>query len=214
MKPYYQEGKLGKQLTIYHGDCLEVLTELCCIYDLVLTDPPYGVNLEYDGYNDSEKNLRQLISTTFPLIKRSGVVTLLTPGNGNQYLYPEPDWTLCWRVPAGHTRSRWGFLGWQPILAYGQDPYIRENMGFREDAFTCNDTSQINGHPCPKPDKVWKWLLRRGAPHPNDRIIDPFLGSGTTLLAAKELGHEATGIEQSERYCEIAAKRIRQGVLF
>ncbi len=214
MKPYYQEGKFGKQLTIYHGDYREVLPELYTIYDLVLTDPPYGIGLEYDGYNDSEQNLNSVVLNGMPLIRRSGVVTLVTPGIANMYKYPVPNWVLCWRSGAGTSKGQWGFMSWQPILAYGKDPYLRESMGSREDSLVDNSSCNVNGHPCPKPVKVWRWLLKRGASRPNDRVLDPFLGSGTTLLVAKELGHEAVGIEQSERYCEISAKRLIQGVLF
>jgi DNA modification methylase len=214
MNPYYQEGKPGKTLTIYHGDCREVLPELG-IYDLVLTDPPYGVGIEYDGYDDSERNLYEIVLMTFPLIRASGIITLLTPGNGNQYKYPEPDWTLAWTIPGTITCGSWGFIGWQPILAYGKDPYLREGKGCFVDTIVCNEPSKNDAdHPTPKPLTLWKWLLKRGAARYTDRILDPFLGSGTTLLAAKELGHEAVGIEQSERYCEIAAKRLSQSVLF
>lgn len=214
MKPYYQETiPGGKTLTIYHGDNREVLPELG-IYDLVITDPPYGIGLEYDGYDDSQRNLLKMIAETFPLIRRSGTVTLLTPGNSNQYQYPIPDWTLCWFYGSGAFMCPWGFNCWQPILAYGADPHLRESKGPRPDSINMICTTDVKGHPCPKPLKFWKWLMARGTSRASDKVLDPFLGSGTTLHAAKELGHEAVGIEQSERYCEIAAKRLTQGVLF
>lgn len=208
MKPYFSEG--GQ--TIYHGDCRDILPQLG-IFDLVLTDPPYGVGLTYDQYNDTEQNLVKLIRETFPLIKRSGVVTLLTPGNTNQYKYPEPDWTLCWFYASGQFVSPWGFSCWQPILAYGKDPYLRESKGCFPDSVNMVCSTSVNEHPCAKPEKFWSWLLMRGASRKSDRILDPFLGSGTTLLVARELGHTAIGIEVSERYCELAAKRLRQSVM-
>jgi len=208
MKAYYQEN--GQ--TIYCGDCREILPELG-IYDLVLTDPPYAIEEHYDTYKDTDANLSQLVLEAFPLIKRSGVVTLLTPGNKNQHLYPEPDWTLCWHIPAGMNIGRWGFIGWQPILAYGKDPYLRESKGCMPDTYSCNAAAEINGHPTPKPEKIWKWLCKRGASRATDSVLDPFLGSGTTLVVAKQLGHKATGIEINERYCEIAANRLRQSVM-
>lgn len=213
MKPYYEEKTPGgKSLTIYHGDCREVMEELG-IYDLVLTDPPYGVGLEYDNYEDSEKNFREVVLAAIEIARRSGVVTLLTPGTSNLFKYPEPTWTLCWFFGQSYN-SPWGFSAWQPILAYGKDPWLRESKGGMPDAVNMVCSTPVDGHPCPKPLKFWKWLMRRGAPRESDRILDPFLGSGTTLLCAKELGHTAVGIEQSERYCEIAAKRLKQGVLF
>lgn len=67
-----------------------------------------------------------------------------------------------------------------------------------------------NNHPCPKPLRLFKWLLSL---HAGYTILDPFMGSGTTLVAAKQLGRKAVGIEIEERYCEIAVERLKQGVL-
>lgn len=157
VNPYYEKNGI----VILHGDNREILPQLG-IFDLILTDPPYGVGLEYSRWKDTQSNLRELIKTSFPLIRRSAPVVLLTPGNGNQYKYPEPDWTLAWVVPAAVTRGAWGFCSWQPVLAYGKDPYLREGDGARPDIIICNEASDVNGHPCPKPNTVWKWLVKRG----------------------------------------------------
>jgi site-specific DNA-methyltransferase (adenine-specific) len=69
-----------------------------------------------------------------------------------------------------------------------------------------------NGHPCPKPLKAWRRLLNNIS-QPEQTVLDPFMGSGTTLRTAKDLGRKAIGIEIEERYCEIAAKRLAQDVL-
>ena len=71
--------------------------------------------------------------------------------------------------------------------------------------------ANANGHPCPKPLKTMKWAVNLGS-EPNDTILDPFMGSGTTLRAAKDLGRKAIGIEIEEAYCEIAANRMAQEV--
>jgi site-specific DNA-methyltransferase (adenine-specific) len=207
IKPYFEEDGVA----ILHGDCREILPQLG-IYDLVITDPPYGVGLEYDGYDDTEKNLREVVLASVPLMRTSGVVTLITPGISNLFRYPEPDWVLCWFFGQSYN-SPWGFTSWQPILAYGEDPYLREGKGGRADAVNMVCSTPVDGHPCPKPLKFWRWLMMRGASRKTDRILDPFLGSGTTLIVAKKLGHQAVGIEQSERYCEISAKRLNQKAL-
>lgn len=207
LKPYYEQNGI----TIYHGDCREIMPQLG-VYDLVITDPPYGVGLEYDGYEDSKKNLKEVVLASVPLMRRSSVVTLITSGISNMFEYPKPDWVLCWFFGQSYN-SPWGFTSWQPILAYGKDPYLREGKGGYADAVNMVCSTPVDGHPCPKPLKFWRWLMMRGASRKTDRILDPFLGSGTTLVVAKKLGHQAVGIEQSEKYCEIAAKRLVQNTL-
>jgi site-specific DNA-methyltransferase (adenine-specific) len=73
---------------------------------------------------------------------------------------------------------------------------------------------EIDGHPCPKPIRWAAQLIALLAPLEGGLIVDPFAGSGTVLRAAKDAGFRAIGIEIEERYCEIAAKRLAQGVLF
>jgi site-specific DNA-methyltransferase (adenine-specific) len=182
--------------------------------DLVLTDPPYGLDWNYDLHNDTEIGLAELIKIVMPQIQIVGKRTLLTCGHTNMWKYPEPDWVLCWQIPAGANRNKWGFTTWQPILAYGKDPYLANGMGARADSFSITETAEKNGHPCPKPIGVWEKVLLRGSVKTTDTILDPFAGSGTTLVAAKRLGRKAIGIEISEKYCRIAIDRLRQRELF
>src|SRR5271163_3722730 len=157
-QPYYEHAGI----TIYHGDCREVLPSLE-VCDLVLTDPPYGIGQTYGGYVDSRENLKLLVDSTLPLILDSCKRALLTCGVANIHLYPEPKWTLCWFISGAGGVGPWGFTTWQPILAYGPDPYLENGMGCRPDAFWLTETSSPNGHPCPKPIGAWKWILRRGS---------------------------------------------------
>ena len=76
-----------------------------------------------------------------------------------------------------------------------------------------SDRGQDNDHPTVKPTDLMKWLCMLTATPMGGTILDPFMGSGATIYAAKELGRKATGIEIDERYCEIAAKRLAQEVL-
>jgi site-specific DNA-methyltransferase (adenine-specific) len=207
MKPYYEHAGI----TIYHGDCREILPTLpkC---DLLLTDPPYGVGLEYGQFDDTPANVRFLVADVIPMARAHSKRMLLTCGTRQIHFYPEPDWILCWLNRAGSFCNPWGFTCWQPILAYGPDPYLENSMGSRPDVIEHSETSEKNGHPCPKPIGFWQKLLNRGSVQTSDLIIDCFMGSGTTLKAAKDTGRKAIGIELEEKYCEIAAKRLSQEV--
>jgi site-specific DNA-methyltransferase (adenine-specific) len=68
-------------------------------------------------------------------------------------------------------------------------------------------------HPTPKPIELVKWFMRLHT-QPGDVVLDPFMGGGTTLVAAKEMGRRAIGVELEERWCELAVKRLAQGILF
>ena len=209
MKPYY----LDEAVTIYHGDCREIFPYIASSA-LVLTDPPYGTDIKYDTYDDSRGNLMELIGFISQVVIPTSRRTLITCGNGNQHLYPPPTWTLAWVIgEAGAGRCSWGFLCWQPILAYGKDPYLAAGMGGRPDSITLLQSSPDTIHPCPKPMTLWRKLIMRASVDKSEVIVDPFMGSGTTLRAAKDLGYKAIGIDVSEAYCEEAAKRMSQMVM-
>ena len=200
---------------VIQGDCLEVMKQMPDkSVDLVLTDPPYGVNYEYDIYDDKPEKLAKLVSGFMPEVLRIGKRILVTCGNGNQHLYPKPDWTLAWVISAGAGQNKWGFTCWQPILAYGKDPFRENNMGARSDIIQSNERSEDFGHSCTKPIEFWKKVLLRGSVKETDIIFDPFLGSGTTAVASKYLKRKFIGIEISEKYCKIAEDRLRQELLF
>jgi len=204
VKPYYQD----KYATIYHGDCLELLPEMPKV-DLVLTDFPYGNNTKYMSFDDSPENVKKLILSVWPLLP-SRIV--LTCGVGQIFWYPEATWVLCWFNKAGAGTGRWGFNCWQPILVYGKDPCLVDGLGRQQDFIEHCEASQKNGHPCPKPIRFWEKVLVRVS-RKKETILDPFMGSGTTLVAAKQLNRQAIGIEIEEKYCEIAAQRLSQEVL-
>ena len=212
--PYYQDD----HCTIYHGDCRDLLPALTG--DVVLTDFPYGIGLDYgEHFDDTPEYLDELVTTTLPLMRNAAPVVALTCGVANISRYPAPTWTLCWYMAnACSSTGKWGFNQWQPILAYGTDPYLRQGMGRRPDlvitAAPNNGMDKRNGHPCPKPIEAWSKILGRVSPTEGEAILDPFMGSGSTLVAAKYSGRRAIGVEIEERYCEIAAKRLGQEMLF
>jgi len=204
MKPYYEEDGI----TIYHGDCREVLPQIPRA-DVILGDPPYANETGYASYEDTPENLQSLIDGVSPFLHECEV-SALTPGVNNIHAWPRPEWMLAWFIPAGCGRHAWGFSCWQPVLLYGRDRTV--HLGCKPDAFVMSEPAEVNGHPCPKPIGVWKWILKRISSVEGETVLDPFMGSGTTLRAAKDLGRRAIGIEIEEKYCEIAAKRLSQKV--
>jgi DNA modification methylase len=193
IEPYHVE-EAG---IIYCGDCRDILPHLPKV-DLVLTDPPYeAIKEDWDI----------LDIVWFSLLKGKTDLLLFTPGIWNIWKYPPADWILCW-VKQGSTRrnATGGFNHWEPVLQYGKSKKMVDTILLPD----CANHDFGNKHPCPKPLKLFSWLIKETVA---DIILDPFLGSGTTAVAAKELGRKFIGIEISEEYCAIAKKRLRQGVL-
>jgi len=218
MKPYYEDDSV----TIYHGDCRELLPTITA--DVLVTDPPYGVELaarstkrairpgSYTRFADTPEYVADVAAPVVAALVAAGISAAVTPGVRNMWQYPRPaDVGVIWS-PAGAGMSSWGFCCSHPIFYYGKDPYLARGLGSRPNGMQWNNATEENGHPCPKPLPVMTWLVRRvsiaGA-----LVLDPFMGSGTTLRAAKDLGRRAIGIELEERYCEIAARRMGQEVL-
>lgn len=218
--PYYEDD----YCTIYHGDAFELAPLLAAQVDAVVTDPPYGVGLEYgEAVDDSPELVDRIASELVPALTAACPVVLVTPGIRNVYRYPEPRHIGAWvHAPGGNGSSGpWGFNGWQPILFYGKCPYLSAGKGRRPDLLVHNMAGFLHarleraagGHPCPKPDSISKWLIVRATPEEGMTVLDPFMGSGSFLAAAKYSGRKAIGIEIEERYCEIAARRLAQEVL-
>jgi len=207
-KPYYEEAGI----VIYHGDCREILPTLGPV-DLVLTDPPYGVGKEYAGsFIDSLEGVKALYSAFIPACVAISKVVLTTIGcyELELFLYRElpPRWRICWRKGITSRPSAIGFTDWEPVFVYGSDVHRHSH-----DLFTVQpELLGSFGHPCPKPVAFSSWLASRFCDE-GGLILDPFMGSGTTLVAAKQLGRRAIGVEIEERYCEIAVKRLAQAVM-
>ena len=208
ISPYYQE----ENITIYNGDCLEVMKELPDkSIDLVLTDPPYGVDLKYSDYVDTESNWFDLFESIIPEFKRIADVSILPSCQIKrlEYIYKTfpPDWLICWYKGSAGTSGFLGFNDWEPLLVYGKKKiYMHDYL-----AINNNEKMGSYGHPCPKPIGWAKWFISR-VTNEGDTILDPFLGSGTTARACKDLGRKCIGIEISQKYCDIAVKRLGQEV--
>lgn len=202
-KPYYDHGGI----TIYHGDCLEALPELDPV-DLVLTDPPYGHGKKWQGgtwatnsmYSDAEKwdhakvNNRLIIQAT-----EAGKNAIVW--GGNYYTLPP---SRCWFA--------WDKVEKMDTLADFELAWTSFDRPAK--SFVCHrQNGEDRKHPTQKPLKLIRWcVLQADKKETQNTILDPFMGSGTTLVAAKELGRKAIGIEIEEKYCEIAVKRLSQEV--
>jgi len=214
--PFYQDDSC----TIYHGDCREILPTLGQ-FDLLLTDPPYEMVATGGGIAAQRKYLSDINGFTdggfdFSLLDRAEnwmafcakkqLPRLLT--KAEQY----PRWMLVtWNKPNPTPLSNGNYLPDTEYLVHAFQPN-RCFGEFRDKSrFILYPAEQHNLHPNEKPVRVMVKMIAVGT-MPGETILDPFMGSGTTLVAAKLEGRRAVGIEISEKYCEIAAKRLAQRV--
>lgn len=207
MTPYYDHAGI----TIYHGDCREILPQLEPV-DLVLTDPPYGIDFDTDyrrftsGFNVKRIKHKPVTGDTesfdpSPWLNFPRVI--LWGANCYSNKLPMGTW-LIWdkRFDNGTAFLSDAEVAW---MRGGHGVYIKKvtSQG-------CIRPEPVE-HPTQKPLVLMRWCIERAKG--DGTILDPFMGSGTTLVAAKELGRKAIGIEIEEKYCEIAVKRLRQEVL-
>lgn len=220
MKPYFEENGI----TIYHGDCREILPSLPKV-DLVLTDPPYGFN-----YNPARR--RTVINVQKGLRLQDREWTQIH--GESQSFDPAPwitfDQVILWGANhyADQLPPSGAWLVWDKRDGVASDNQSDCELAWcsfggrvrmyrqlwRGIARAGQENIAVSGeklHPHQKPIALMKWCM--SLVPDAQTILDPFTGSGTTLRAAKDLGRRAIGIEIEERYCEIAANRLRQGVL-
>lgn len=214
MDPYYQDD----YCTIYHADCREVLESIGAV-DRVVTDPPYGIlgakgsnkarcKSAYEGFEDTPEIVKEVvIPALFELAQWDSMA--LTPGVKCMHLYPACDSFGVYHSPWSNSLQRFGVCDAHPILYFGR--YRLQGKSLTACSYQMNGQSQDNGHPCPKPFNAWQWLVNKICDK-EDTVLDPFMGSGTTLRACKDLGIKSIGVELSERYCEIAVNRLQQEV--
>ena len=203
MKPYFQDDAV----TIWHGDCREIVPTLGR-FDLLLTDPPYGLGDRWTGGGSclyaQAKKWDQEAATAEQIMALAERANVAIVWGGNYFGLPPSRGWLAWVKPQRmHTVADFE-LAWTnidfPAKAFDA---LRNPDGRRE-------------HPTQKPLTLMSWCIGQ-ADRANggdvQTILDPFAGSGTTGRAAKDLGRKAVLIEREERYCEIAARRMGQGVL-
>lgn len=217
MKPYYDHGGI----TIYHGDCRDILKTITKC-GLLLTDPPYVIGWTRGVNNQRASKSHIGIQNDQDTSCRDEVIAILGESQKGivfgSFYAPFPSnlkQVLVWHKPAdyGLVGSVTGFRrDAEPIFLIGSWPTL--TVRWSSVVRTCHGMSSITsatGHPHTKPTDLIENLIHNSEA---SRILDPFMGSGSTLVAAKNMGCESIGIEVEERYCEIAAKRLAQEVLF
>ena len=228
MTPYYDDG----QSVIYHGDCRDVMPAIDPA-SLMLTDPPYGLpkgagvwrrngsaiedwgnvghNVAVDGWRDLCKLHSDSWVVEFglraadPQVLTGHVIAGWEPCNFYAFVKDAPAPTARpmfasafeLAVVSRIGKPKWHGSGYVPNRWSGMSP---------------NRAGTDMGHPTEKPVSMLI-ALTTALTAPGELVLDPFMGSGTTLRAAKDLGRRSIGIEVEERYCEIAARRLAQGVL-
>jgi DNA modification methylase len=225
MKPYYQDASV----TIYHGDCLDVLPSVASL-DLVVTDPPYIIGAVSAGsiasksgtwgdmmnssawfaawYTECSRALKNdgalwsfLNWRTLPVVMRAAMTAQIP-------ITSVMVWDKEWIGPGGPQGLR---PSYELVALMARPGFAVRNRGVPDVWRHKVGSYKASGHPAEKPvDLVQKIIGLNGGV---GVVCDPFLGSGTTAIAAKALGWTCIGIETEERYCEIAARRCSQETL-
>lgn len=197
---------------IIQGDALKILPTIDEEVDLVLTDPPYfRTGMDYGNCfreMQSEDDYRVWSETWFYQVMEIAPCVVFTPGTYSLPMWfdiKKPIEIMSWESRNSGTRNHLGgFLNVEPILVYG-NPEKRVSTNNYYDPISRQ--RGVDFHPCPKPLGLFRDLIHDFT-NKGDLILDPFVGSGTTVMAAKRLGRQAIGIEQNPEYCELARQRI------
>ena len=228
MKPYYDEDGI----TIYHADCRDVLPDLPKA-DLMLTDPPYGVGWQ-SGYREQKfPILTGDDDCTLDVVNTIGSMLPSLKENRHMYIFGNFDFSslpslersceLIWdkaicgmgnlEIPWGPQHERITFAIYKPIKRQRLNGAlsVRLRKGSIIRVPRLNADAVIN-HPTEKPVLLLRQLIESSSVI-GDLVLDPFMGVGSTLVAARIEGRKAIGIEIEERYCEIAAQRLAQRCL-
>jgi site-specific DNA-methyltransferase (adenine-specific) len=226
VKPYYEDSESG--VTLYHADYRDALPALNLGGFCVISDPPFGI-----GYVHSGIRGRIYTGPSVAGNHERSVGRDRRRIKGDDEPFDPAPWLsfpcLLWganhfaqRLPVGGTWLAWdkspdrrgpadssadGEFAWCSV------PKIKRNVfRFLWKGVACEKAGENNGrrwHPSQKPLSLLVWCLKL---LPELPVLDPFCGSGTTLVAARDAGRKAVGIEIEERYCEIAARRLSQRV--
>jgi len=234
MKPYYNKDGI----TIYNKDCLEVMKQFDeKSFDLVLTSPPYE-DFNGAGYGGKTKDILflKLYSEFFDEVLKQ--IARIIRENGQFYLNLKnktlnkklitPHWLefiegfnefdfksfVIWKYSGSFDSSKKRLHNDYEIiyhLSKGDDIILNADKEDRDpltSIWYIPHSIKNRLHPVQMPEKVAEKMIRLSS-NQSDIILDPFMGSGTTLVASKKLGRKAVGIEISKKYCEIAVERLK-----
>ena|SRR3990167_3804083 len=208
---YYEEK--DPDLRIYHGDCLEIMPMIPSV-ELVITNPPYGINLEtayrlrgrgrlaqckdYPEIHGDNQDFDPSFILKYPKVIMWGF---------NYYCgkLPKSSGWLVWDKRNNRMQNDQadGELAYTNFIK-GVRIFHHEWNGFRRD-------SEIGEsyHPSQKPVTLFKWIFSLRWTPADVCLVDPFMGSGSSMVACKELNRNGIGIEINEKYCEIAKRRLK-----
>jgi len=203
--PYYdQDG-----ITIYHGDCAKILPFIDPV-DLLLTDPPYGIGTGKGrcGSRGKDWGVQAWDKTTVPddliqsAVQKARVCIVW---GGNYYNFPP---SRCWLAWDKLWPDEWYSTAHFELAWTNMD---KNAHAWRKSCAEAN--ARGKAHPSQKPLELMHWCIKEAGDN-IATILDPFMGSGTTLVAAKNQGKRCIGIEREESYCKIAVERLGQQSLF
>lgn len=217
---------LDGHVQLYLGDCRLILPTLGKV-DTVLTDPPYGLGLgrhagardfrsrhlskqAYASYDDTPENFRAVVIPGVRAalgLARRGMVFGVAP---QIWELPAPTAIGGVFLPSAIGRHQWGFASFATCLLYGAGAAM--NKGCRPTGISSTVAAEDTGHPATKPLAWMEWAVGLGSRY-SDLILDPFMGSGTTGVAAVKLGRRFIGIEIEPKYFDIACRRIEEASL-
>jgi DNA modification methylase len=233
IKPYYAD----ESVTLYHGDCREILPDLDDAGPQIwITDPPYssggfqeagrsngsigkmgifsrGDRIDSDSL--STRGYTLLLRDTLRWSRGASEIAIFTDWRmwtTTTDALEYAGWTIramvVWSKPNNGIGRPW--RNQHELIAYGmRGAASKDRIAKQGNVIQCSRSGNEN-HPTEKPEELLGKIIDNMA---DGIVVDPFAGSGSGLVAAKRLGRSAIGIEQDERYCEIAAARLSQGVL-
>ena len=221
MKPYYRD----EYVTIYHGDCRVLMPSIIDeTFDLLLTDPPYGIGesskkvagrqkkahwktcgmvadqRDYGEFAWDQTTVEEWVMFLARRLCRKQIIF-----GGNYYDLPPAKCWLLWDKENGETDFADAEMAWTNL-----DKAVRIKRHLWNGMLRKGQEERF--HPTQKPLAVMAWALAQ-AGDDAATVLDPWMGSGTTLRACKDAGKRVIGIDREERYCEIAARRMGQEVL-